>query len=485
MNHRMIISINCLILRILSALMLPALAISLYQGETACVYAFVLTIAFMLLPSVTQLIPGLRPTQKNLYSREGYVIVAEAWVLVSLFGCLPFLLSGGIPRFVDAFFETVSGFTTTGASILQNIEALPKGLLYWRSFTHWVGGMGVLVFLLALVPMGRNAGYSMHLLRAESPGPQVSKLVPRTRRTAIILYAIYICLTLLQIFCLLLAGLPAFDAVTTAFATAGTGGFSIHSDSLVSLSPSVQVIVTIFMALFGVNFNIYYLVILRSFTKETLNEEFKAYWLLLIGATLIVSLNIRHLYGGFLEALRHSAFQVSSIMTTTGFASTDFNLWPELSKAILVLLMIIGACAGSTGGGIKVARLLILFKYARNSIQRILHPRLVKSVHMDGGLIERETVRGVNVFIICYLFVSVFSVLLLAIDNFSFETTVTAVLACINNIGPGLDKVGPVENYAFFSDLSKLTLCADMLLGRLEIFPLIFACTPSVWKKAS
>lgn len=481
----MILSINCLILQIIAALMLPALGISLFHGEMASVYAFLITIGLTLLPSITQLIPSVKPAQRTMYSREGYVIVAEVWVLVSLFGCLPFLLSGEIPRFADAFFETVSGFTTTGASVVSDIAGMSMGLQYWRSFTHWVGGMGVLVFLLAVVPMGKNAGYSLHLLRAESPGPQVSKLVPRTKRTAMILYGIYIALTILQIVCLLFAGLPIFDAVTTAFSTAGTGGFSIHPDSLVSLSPAVQIIVTIFMSLFGVNFNIYYALLLHSFTGDTFNEEFKTYWALLLGATLVISLNIMPMYSGFGEALRHSAFQVSSIMTTTGFASADFNLWPALSKSLLVLLMIIGACAGSTGGGIKVARLLILSKYARNSIQRILHPRIMKSVHMDGMIIERDTIRAVNVFIICYLFLSMLSMLLLSIDNFSFETSVTAVIACINNIGPGLDLVGPMENFAFFSDFSKLILCADMLLGRLEIFPLILACTPSVWKKVS
>ncbi len=485
MNHRMIVAINCHILRIVALFMLPALGISLFQGEQSSVFGFLAAMALMFLPSITQLIPKWRPKRRNLNAKDGFVIVAITWVLVSALGALPFVFSGYIPNFIDAFFETVSGFTTTGASILRDVEALPMGLLYWRSFTHWLGGMGVLVFLLAIVPMGRDAGYSLYLLRAESPGPQVSKLVPRTKRTAMILYGIYIALTFLQIVLLLLAGLPLFDAITTAFGTAGTGGFSIHNDSLISLSPAVQIIVTVFMALFGVNFNVYYLLLMRSFTKKTFNEEFRAYWLILLGSSLVVALNILHLYDNFWVALRHAAFQVSSVMTTTGFATANFDLWPELSKTLLVLLMLVGASAGSTGGGVKVVRVLILLKYARNSIQKILHPRTVHVVHMDGGVIDRDTIRGVNVFIICYLFISVVSVLLISIDDFSFETTVTAMVACLNNIGPGLGQAGPIENFADFSWFSKLVLSADMLLGRLEIFPLIMACTPSFWRKAT
>ncbi len=465
-------------------LMLPALGISLYQREMEAVRGFLIAIAALL---VLGLLSALsRPKNKSFYNREGFVIVGLSWILVSVFGALPFCLSGWIPNFVDSIFETVSGFTTTGASILTDIEVLPLGLLYWRSFTHWLGGMGVLVFLLAIVPMNqRGSGNSLHVLRAESPGPQVGKLVPRLHQTAKILYGIYLVMTVVQILLLLAGSVPLFDAVTISFGTAGTGGFAIKNDSLAGYSPYAQTVVTIFMALFGVNFNIFYLLLIRAFSKVFFNEELRAYLAIMLGSTLLIAWNIYELFDeNFGQALHHAAFQVSSIMTTTGYATVDFNTWPEFSRLLLVVLMILGASAGSTGGGIKISRLLILLKSARNTVVRLLHPRAVKVARLDGETLDHEVVRGVNGFMTLYCLVAILSSLIISVDNFSFETNITAVLACLNNIGPGLGIVGPIGNYADFSPFSKLVLSADMLIGRLEIFPMIILFAPSVWKNS-
>ena len=482
MNYGVIVKIIGRILCVEAAFMIPAMIISFACGETLPALCYLGTIAVM---AVIGLPCGrMRLRRRGFYAREGFITVGLAWIVVSLFGALPFWLSGEIPHFVDAFFETVSGFTTTGASILREVEPMSTGLLYWRSFTHWLGGMGVLVFVLAIGPItGNESGNALYLLQAESPGPQVSKLVPRLHHTAKILYGIYIVLTVIQAVLLLLGDMPVFDAVTTAFATAGTGGFAIRTSSMADYSAYCQTVTTIFMILFGVNFSAYYLILIRNFRRLFRNEEVRAYLLIIIGAILIIAFNIRHMFADFWQALHHSAFQVASIITTTGFATTDFNLWPELSRAMLVGLMIIGACAGSTGGGIKVSRLLIMFKAAKQSIYRTLRPNNVRLMHMDGELVEESTVTGVYGFLTLYFIISAVSVLLVSLDNFSFDTSFTAVMACINNVGPGLGAVGPAANYADFSILSKLILTFNMLLGRLELYPLIILFTPSVWKK--
>ncbi len=424
-----------------------------------------------------------RKAGSNFYAREGFVIVGLGWVVFSMVGALPFCLSGEIPSYVDALFETISGFTTTGASILTNVEAMSRALLFWRSFTHWLGGMGILVFLLAVVPMGKG-GYSIHVLRAESPGPSVDKLVPKTRQSATILYGIYIALTVLNVIFLLLGRMPLFDALCTAFGTAGTGGFGVKNNSIAGYSPYLQSVCTVFMALFGVNFSIYFLLLLGRVKEVLHSEELRAYVGILLGAMAVIAFNVREMFPSFGQAFHHAAFAVSSVMTTTGFATEDFNLWPQLSRTILVVLMVIGASAGSTGGGIKVARLVLLIKTLRARLHQMVHPRSVKLIRMEGRTVADETVQGVNTYMTAYCAIAIVSVLVLSLDNLSLETNITAMLACLNNIGPGLDLVGPTGNYAHFSDLSKFVLMFDMLVGRLEIFPLLIMLSPRTWKKA-
>jgi len=480
MNYRMIARLLALILRIVAVLMVPALIISVVLNEAEAAVAFGLTIGLMLLLSFLQWF--VKPRKLPMYAREGFAVVSLAWILVSILGALPFYFSGSIPSFVDCLFETVSGFTTTGASILTDVEALPKGLLYWRSFTHWIGGMGVLVFLLAIAPLA--SGDSIFIMRAESPGPQVNKLVPRTRQSARILYEIYIAMTILQLALLLIGGMPPLDAVTITFGTAGTGGFAIRNDSMVSYTPYIQWVVTIFMALFGVNFGLYYLLLMRSFRKVVRNEEFRLYAGILLVSTAIVTVFIMKDYTGLQDSVRHAAFQVSSIMTTTGYATADFDKWPETCRALLILLMIIGASAGSTGGGVKCSRLIILFKSMKQELKKILHPNTVSSIRMDGEVVPSETVRLVYVFFGLYGVISLISILLVTLDGFSLETSVSAVMATINNIGPGLALVGPMGNYSQLSNSSKVVLTLDMLIGRLEIFPLLVLCFPSIWKRS-
>ncbi|MBC8570014.1 TrkH family potassium uptake protein [Zongyangia hominis] len=481
MNYKVIYNIIGRILCVEAAFLVPAVAISTYYQETGAIRALWISIVAIACVGVLLLLP--RPVKKDYYAREGYISVGLSWIIISLFGALPFYLSGEVPSYLDAVFETISGFTTTGASILENVEVMSRGLLYWRSFTHWLGGMGVLVFVLALHPMARGSGQSLHLLRAESPGPEVGKLVPKIHKSAKILYGIYIGLTLLQIVLLALGGMPLFDNVTTVFGTAGTGGFAVRADSMAGYSPYIQTVITIFMALFGVNFSVFYLFLSGHPRQALRSEEVRLYIGILAGATLLITLNILPHYANAGEALHHAAFQVSSIMTTTGFATTDFNLWPEFSKCILLLLMIVGACAGSTGGGIKVSRLLLLIKSMRMERKRILHPRSVSVISLDQKPISDETMRGVTLFMTAYFFTAALSFLIVSLDNMGLETSLSAVLACINNIGPGLDIVGPMGNYAAFSPLSKLVLCADMLLGRLEIIPLLMLFAPSAWTK--
>lgn len=481
MNYRMILRLICYILRVEAVCLLPSLGISFFQGETGSVLGVAATIVLSAVLSLSSFL--LPPSDRQISAREGFLSVALCWVVVSLIGALPFCLSGAVPSYIDCLFETVSGFTTTGASILSDIEALPMGLLYWRSFTHWLGGMGVLVFLLAVIPMGKGKNSLLHVMRAESPGPQVDKLVPKLQDSAKILYAIYIGLTILQIVLLLLGGMPVFDSVTTAFGTAGTGGFGIKADSLMGYSHYLQGVCTVFMALFGVNFSIFYLLLLRQFMKVLKNQEMLLYLGIMIGSILVIAFDILPQYVNMGEALHQAAFQVSSVMTTTGFATADFNEWPALSKTLLVLLMFVGACAGSTGGGMKVARVLLLMKAGRRSVKRMLRPRSVSQVHMDGGTVSEEVIQNTYSYLALYMGIMVLSVFLIALDEFSLETNATAVIACLNNIGPGLDMVGPMGNYAAFSWHSKLVLTFDMLAGRLELFPMIMLFVPLAWKR--
>lgn len=483
MNYRMIKRMLGMVVGIVALFMIPALLIAILRKEANCVFGIGATIVVMAL--VALLLGHRKPVKSKLYAREGFVIVALTWVIVSMLGALPFFLSREIPSYIDCVFETVSGFTTTGATILSNVEGLSMSLLYWRSFTHWLGGMGVLVFLLAIAPAAAGTGDTVFIMRAEATGPVVSKLVPRTRQTARILYEIYIGMTVLQTVLMLLGGMPAFDAVCTAFGTAGTGGFGIKNDSMASYSPYIQWVVTIFMALFGVNFSVYYLIIMRMYRKSLANEELRLYIGTLLAATAICAFETLSRFKGSLsDALRHSAFQVSSIMTTTGFATDNFDVWPQTCRMLLVLLMIMGACAGSTGGGVKCSRVLILLKSIKNELRRMVNPTIVTTVRMDGESVKNETVVNVLAFFGAYSVIAIVSMMILTLDDFPLETTLTAVLACVNNIGPGLGVVGPLGNFSAFSDLSKLVLAVNMLIGRLEVFPILILFMPKVWKRA-
>ena len=422
-----------------------------------------------------------KPKNKVFYTKDGCVAVALSWVALCVFGALPFVVSGYIPHPVDALFETVSGFTTTGSSILTDVEVLPHCVLIWRSFTHWIGGMGVLVFLLSLLPL--TGGYHMNLMKAESPGPSVSKLVPKVQSTAKSLYTIYFGMTLAQIVLLLIGKVPLFDTLCITFGTAGTGGFGIVNDSIGSYSTYCQVVTTIFMILFGVNFSVYYLILTKKFRQAFKYEEVRYYFGIIIASILIITFNTVHLFRNVLVAFQQVAFQVASIITTTGFSSTDFNQWPALSKTVLVLLMFVGACAGSTGGGIKVSRILILCKAAKKELQLYLHPNAIKKIKMDNKIISHEILRSTNIYISVYLLIFAASVLLIAIDNFDLITNFTAVAATLNNIGPGFEIAGPMGNFSSFSYLSKSVLIFDMLAGRLEIFPLLLLFFKDTWKR--
>ena len=482
MNFKIMGRFTAQILAIEMLFMLPAMFISLGCGEWAAVQGFIATVAVLALVSLV-LFLICRKAPNALSAREGMVCVGTSWIVLSLFGCLPFFLSRAIPSYIDAFFEIVSGFTTTGASILSDVEALPKGLLYWRSFSHWLGGMGVLVFLLAIIPGSKEGGFTMHLLRAESPGPNVGKLVPRMRKTAGILYIIYIVMTALNVVFLLVGDMPLFDAICTAFGTAGTGGFGIKNDSIAGYSPYIQYVTTVFMFLFGINFSCYYLILLGQFRDVFRDEELKTYICIVLAAILLICLNIRHLYTSLEETFRHASFTVSTIITTTGFATTDFDLWPAFSKGIIMFLMVVGACAGSTGGGLKVARLLLLLKSLRRNISQVLTPRRVQVVRNNGRAVDEKIIDNTNAYLAAYVCIIIFSFVLISLDNFSVGTNFTAVLACFNNIGPGLEAVGPTCNFSAYSDLSKLVLSADMLAGRLEIFPILLLFSRSTWKR--
>ncbi len=479
MNYKMILYVLGWVLKLEAVSMVLSLICGFCYGEERMLWVFAACIAICLF--VGTLLSFRKPRHRAMYAKEGFVIVAFSWILMSLFGALPFWISGYIPNFIDAFFETVSGFTTTGASILKDVEMLPKSLLFWRSFTHWIGGMGVLVFLVAILPL--SGGGNMHLIKAESPGPAVSKLVPKVQATAKILYTIYIVLTLLEIALLLFGGMPFFDSVTLSLGTAGTGGFSVKNSGIADYSPYCQVVITVFMLIFGIDFALYHLLLLRRVRPVFKSAELRGYLGIVIFSIILVTVNCRDLFQSFGEALRHGAFQVASIITTTGYATTDFDLWPSFSKTILVLLMFIGACAGSTGGGIKVSRIQILLKSIVKEIKIAVHPRNTVKLSLNGRPVAHETVRAVNVYMASYLVIFAVSILLISLDNFDLTTNFTAIAATLNNIGPGLAGVGPTQNFSGFSNLSTLVMSFDMLIGRLEIFPMLILFSPYTWKK--
>lgn len=478
MNYAMIAYVIGWILNCEGFLMLlPCLTAVIYQETAGFSFAAAMALCFLFGVPLTV----RKPKNMVFYTKEGFVSVSLSWIVLSVMGSLPFLFSGSITNPVDALFETVSGFTTTGASILSDVEALPRCILFWRSFTHWIGGMGVLVFILSLLPL--TGGYHMNLMKAESPGPSVEKLVPKIQSTAKILYSIYVAMTILEVLLLLAGNMPLFDALTTTFGTAGTGGFGIKNDSMASYSPYLQNVVTVFMILFGINFNFYFLLLMRKPKKAMKNEEVRCYLAIIAITISIITFNIRGLYPSIMEAFQQAAFQVGSIITTTGFATTDFNTWPQVSRTIPVMLMFVGACAGSTGGGIKVSRFVILLKTVNKELHLFLHPKGVRKISMDGKVVEHEVVRSINVFMTAYVLVFAFSILLVGFDNHDLITNFTAVAATLNNIGPGLELVGPSQNFGLFSDPAKCVLIFDMLAGRLELFPLLLLFVKDTWKR--
>ena len=480
MNYKMVGFVLGRIFLIEAALMLFPMGCAAIYGEWSVVLSFLWPALIVL---ALGLITSLRtPQNTKIYARDGLAIVALVWVLMSVFGALPFVISGEIPSFVDAFFETVSGFTTTGSTILTDVEALSHGTLFWRSFSHWIGGMGVLVFAMAVLPM--TDGRAMHLMRAEVPGPTCGKISSKLSDSAKILYAIYFVMTVIETILLCAGGMPLFDALIHAFGTAGTGGFAIRNDSFASYSAYTQTVTTVFMALFGVNFSIYFFLLRRKFDLAWKNTELRWYVSIIVISTLLITFNIKSLYhGDFGYSLHHAAFTVSSVITTTGYGTENFDLWPEFSRVILVLLMIVGASAGSTGGGLKVSRVVILMRAAKAELRKILHPHTVKVITVDGKPVSGETVRAVSTYFILYVLIAAASVLLVSLDGYDGSTTLTAVLATFNNIGPGLGLCGPAGNFAFFSPLAKVVLCIDMLLGRLELYPMLVLLMPSTWRK--
>ena len=477
MNISMIRYILFQIMRIEGVLLLLPCLVAAYYRESVGVYYIAIAAILLIVGFIGC---AFKPKNNMVYLKEGCVSTALSWIVMSIFGCLPFYISGEIPSFTDALFETVSGFTTTGASILNDIESLSRTALMWRSFTHWVGGMGVLVFLLAVIPM--SGGSNINLMRAESPGPSVGKLVPKLRYTARILYLIYFAMTVIETILLMFGGIGLYEALTIGFGTAGTGGFAILNTSFVTYSPYVQWVTAVFMMLFAVNFNAYYFLLLKQ-VRKSLMEEVRWFFVIVFASTGLIFLNILSMYKSAFEALTHSFFQVTSIISTTGFGSADFDLWPTTAKFILVLLMFIGACAGSTGGGIKVSRIIVLFKTIKKEIYSYIHPKIVRKVSMDGHPMEHDVVRSINVYMATYIAIFALSMFIVSINGYDLETTFTAVTATFNNIGPGLSKVGPTCNYSFLSIVSKYTLIFDMLAGRLELFPMLMLFQPMLYKE--
>lgn len=481
MNRRMVFYMIGKIVMLEAVLLLLPLSCALIYRELNGAGAFLITIGIALSLGVLLMLLN-KPKDKTIFAKEGFAIVSLAWIALSAVGALPFVISGEIPSFTDAFFETASGFTTTGASILTNVEAMTKGMLLWRSFTHWIGGMGVLVLMMAITP--NESGRTIHIMRAEMPGPIIGKLVPRIKSTAKILYLIYIALTLLEAIMLILGGMSVYESLVHSLATAGTGGFAIKADGLAGYSPYIQWVIGIFMLIFGINFNIYYLLLLRKIRGALKNEELWLYIGIVVVASAAIAYDIYPIYNNLSDAARHSVFQVATVISTTGFASADFNLWPSLSKGILFILMFTGACAGSTAGGLKLSRVVLLFKHIRSNLKHLLHPRSVESVRMDGKVVDRETLTNVTgYFAIYFLCMTVIFLSLCLFDPFDLETNLSATTACFNNIGPGFNLVGPMGGYSGFSAISKWILSAAMLLGRLEIFPMILLFSPTVWTK--
>ncbi len=478
MNYGMIRYIVGKMLLIEGFLLLFPAFVSFLYGEMEGI-SFLLTAMLLLLVSF---LGSRKPENTAIYAKEGFLIVALAWVLWSVFGALPFLLSGCIPRFEDAFFEVVSGFTTTGSTILRDIEGLPKCMNFWRCLTHWVGGMGVLVFVMAVLPLSNKN--SMFLMRAEIPGPTCDKLVPKARTTARILYTMYLGLSVAEVIFLLAGDMNLYQAVIHTFSTAGTGGFSDRNASVAAFNSAyIDGVITVFMLLFGINFNLYFLLLMKNIKGFFRNEELRTYLGIVAAAIALITINIMNLYGGVLHAFRYAAFQVVSVITTTGFVTANYELWPEFSKTILLMLMVVGACAGSTGGGMKVSRIMILGRTITKEMRQILHPKSVNVVKLDGKRLTDEETHGVYVYTICYFVILSVSVLLISVDNFDFITNFTAVLTTLNNVGPGLAKVGPVENFSAFSCFSKIILSLDMLIGRLEILPIMMLLAPVTWRK--
>ena len=478
MNYKMIRFVISWVLKVEGMLMLfPALVGAMYQEKTGFAY-----LIWGLLCIAAGLILCFRkPSNMEIYSRDGFVCVSLSWVVLGVFGAVPFVITGEIPFYINALFEIVSGFTTTGASILSDVEALSHASLFWRSFSHWIGGMGVLVFLLSVLPM--VGGSHMNLMKAESPGPSVSRLVPHIKDTAKILYGIYLAITLLEIVILCALGMPLFESLLTSFGTTGTGGFGFRNDSFASFSPAIQNTVTTFMILSGINYTFYFCILSRRIKDAFRIEEVRWYLFLIFASVGMITYNIRPLYANTKDALRNAFFQVGAIITTTGYSTADFDMWPALSQTILVTLMFVGACAGSTGGGMKVSRLVILFKTIRKELSLIIHPREIRKIRMDGHVVEHSTLRSTNVFLVIYFILLMLSTLIISLDEFDFTTNFTAVVSCLNNIGPGLNRVGPAQNFSIFSPLSKVVLIFDMLAGRLELFPLMILFMPSTWRK--
>ena len=478
MNYSIVLYILGCVLKFESAfLVLPALVGLIYREHASVSYLAVAVLCLIL----GVLLTHKKPRSTNLYTREGFVAVALSWIIMSIFGAIPFVLTGDIPFYVDALFETISGFTTTGSSILTDVESISKASLFWRSFSHWIGGMGVFVFIMAILPM--MGGSTMNLMKAESPGPSVSKLVPHVKDTAKILYGIYIAITICEATILRALGMPLFDSLTTTFGTVGTGGFGIRNDSIAGYSPAIQITITVFMILSGINYTAYFYILTGKIKELFKIEEVRWYLAIIFGSVAVITWNVRSLYPTFSETLRHAFFQVGSLITTTGYATTDFDLWPALSKTLLVTLMFIGACAGSTSGGIKVSRILILLKTIRKELSLIIHPRQVKKIRMDGHPVDHETLRSANVFLVVYFVLLLTSMLLISVDEFDFSTNFTSVVTVLNNIGPGLNLVGPTQNFSIFSPFSKFVLMFDMLAGRLELFPMMILLMPSTWKR--
>nr|WP_297573166.1 TrkH family potassium uptake protein [uncultured Peptostreptococcus sp.] len=481
MNYEMMAYVLMNIAKVEGFLMFIPTIVSLVYGEKdVAIRIFEIAVVLVLVGKIFTI---KKPSKSELFIKDGLLIVGLAWIIFSVIGAMPYYLTGSITSIVDAFFETVSGFTTTGSTILTDIESLPMGILFWRSFTHWIGGMGVLVFVMAIIPL--SGGNTMNIMKAEVPGPTVDKLVPKTKQTAKILYLIYIAMTALEVILLMLGGMPFIDSLTNSFSTAGTGGFCMKADSIGFYdSAYIDGVVTVFMILFGINFNLFYLVLLKNFKRIFKSEELRTYIKIIAVAIALITWNIHGMYGGVLKSFRYASFQVATIITTTGFMTADFNLWPTFSKAILLSLMIIGACAGSTGGGVKVSRVLITFKYIKSEIKKVIQPRSISNITMDEKLIDDTMTKNISAYLLIYLVIMAVSFILITLNEFDIETSLTSVVTCLNNVGPGLGNlVGPTGNFSTFSPFSKLVLTLDMLLGRLEIFPILFLFSPRIFKR--